>query len=191
MRKGVLQQFGKPQQLYDHPVNLFVATFIGSPAMNLFKATIEHEGGGLTCVLDQQRIPVPEQIASAWPGLSKDLREVALGVRPEHLMEAARADETSARLRGEVQLVEALGSEQHVHISISADPVLNPEVMEVIADTDVGTLHTLEQDAKERQVVAVARFEAGSAVNTGEVVDVAVAPDRLQFFDLETGLALR
>jgi multiple sugar transport system ATP-binding protein len=191
MRKGVLQQYGKPQELYNHPVNLFVATFIGSPAMNLFKATIEREGGALTCVLDDQRIPLPERVATAWPGLSNDLHEVALGVRPEHLVESARADETSARLRGAVQLVEALGSEQHVHIAIRADPVLNSTVVEVATDTDGTTLQTLQQDAEERQVVAIARFDAGSSVGTGDIVDVAIAPERLHFFDLETGVALR
>jgi multiple sugar transport system ATP-binding protein len=191
MRKGVLQQYGKPQELYDRPDNLFVATFIGSPAMNLFKARVEPDGEGLRCVLGDQGIRVPHEVASRWPGLARGTRELALGVRPEHLVEAGSGGDGHSRLRGEVQLVEALGSERQVHLAVPAEPVLSSEVLEVAMDTDVATLQSLEQESTERHVIAVARFDAGSTVEIGEAVEVAVDPARLHFFDLSTGVALR
>ncbi|HEX4518316.1 MAG TPA: sn-glycerol-3-phosphate ABC transporter ATP-binding protein UgpC [Gaiellaceae bacterium] len=193
MRKGVLQQYGPPQELYDRPVNLFVATFIGSPAMNLFKARIEEEGESLACVLGDQRIAIPPAVASSFAGLGAYKgRDLALGIRPEHLTDAPQTGQTaSAVLHGEVRLVEALGFERHVHIDVHAEPVLSSEVLEVAADTDVASLQSLRQVAATGRVQAVGRFNAASAVAPGDPVDAVIAVDHLHFFDLETGLALR
>ena len=89
MRKGELQQVDAPQKLYDRPANLFVGGFIGSPAMNLVEATLEHADGALVAVAGSQRIALGEETLSARPGL-KDYqgRAVILGIRPEDLEDA-------------------------------------------------------------------------------------------------------
>jgi len=192
MRKGVLQQLGPPQKLYDEPENLFVATFVGSPGMNLFQATILASADGLEYAIGEQRLPVAEQVLSARPGLRAYVgREVAVGVRPEHLADAAGRDSSLQRLRGEVTVVETLGSEKLVYLKLDATPVVSDEVLEVAADIDSTLIGELEREAAERHVAAVARLDPASRVNVGESMDVVLLPLHLHFFDLETGAAIR
>ena len=107
MRAGELQQCEAPQVLYDHPANLFVAAFIGSPAMNLFEATLSPEATSLR--LGRQLLELPASFASSHPRLSGYAgRSVVVGIRPESLTPAATASGTSLVTR--VDLVEALGS---------------------------------------------------------------------------------
>ena len=97
MRKGVLQQQGPPELLYHEPVNLFVAEFIGSPAMNLFQARFDGE----SVFLGEQSVPLPARVFGERPGLAGYRgRELAVGVRPEHLIDARTADPSLPRLRG-------------------------------------------------------------------------------------------
>src|SRR3954454_4051353 len=119
MRKGVLQQVASPRDLYERPTNLFVASFIGSPSMNLVEARIDRGDGGLVCTIGDQALPIPDTVVDARPALGGYVgRTVALGMRPEHLGDAvllngARPD--AARLRGRVLATELLGSELLVH----------------------------------------------------------------------------
>jgi multiple sugar transport system ATP-binding protein len=189
MRKGVLQQAGPPQELYDRPANLFVATFIGSPAMNLFRATIERHGDTLTTTAAGERIPIP----SASAGLAAYVgREVALGIRPEHLADATLIDArpSPSHLRADVVLVEALGSERVVHLELDAAPVMTDEVVEIASDTDAAVLQTLQQEAEVGRAPVVARFDARSTIEVGAVADVAIDVEHLHFFDLATGAAI-
>jgi multiple sugar transport system ATP-binding protein len=110
MRDGVLQQLGAPQQVYDEPENMFVAEFVGAPAMNLLRARID----GLECVLGEQRLPLP----AANGNLAG--RKVVVGIRPEHLAEPVGPAESRPRLRGRVRFVELLGSEQLVQIELDS-----------------------------------------------------------------------
>jgi len=188
MRKGVLQQVGPPQELYDDPVNLFVATFVGSPAMNLFRASIERRGDGVALALPRQLLPLPAgngtALLAAYIG-----RSVAVGVRPEHVTEATAGDERP-QLGVDVLLVEALGSELHVHVELEASPVVTDEVLEIALDTDAAVAETLTQaDAVTTQVVA--RFDSRSRVDPGSPSRVGVDVDRLHFFDLDSGRAIR
>ena len=90
MRKGELQQMAEPQRLYDSPKNLFVASFIGSPAMNIVEAQIQRSGSGITVKLGDQELPVPDEIVTRRPALAGYAgRTLALGIRPEHLEDAA------------------------------------------------------------------------------------------------------
>jgi multiple sugar transport system ATP-binding protein len=191
MRKGLLQQTGPPQDLYDRPVNLFVATFIGAPAMNLFSARLEPQGDGLACVVGDQRLLVPRELVTSRPGIRAYRgRKVAVGIRPEHLTDAAYAQEALLTLEGEVVLVEALGSERLVHVGMRADPVLTDEVMEIAQDTDAAVAQTLQAEAAEHHLVIIARFDTRSDLKRGDVARVAADPRHLHFFDLESGLAL-
>src|SRR5439155_4785002 len=105
MRKGELQQVDAPQQLYESPGNLFVASFIGSPEMNLVQATPERGDGGLACRIDDQLVVLPPEVVQARPAIERYVgRTIALGVRPEHLQDAALAPDgrPAPRLRGRV-----------------------------------------------------------------------------------------
>ena len=95
MRKGELQQVASPQELYDHPVNLFVGGFIGSPAMNMVEATLERADGGFAAQLGSHRIALGEETLSARPALrAYEGKKVILGIRPEDLEDAALASDT-------------------------------------------------------------------------------------------------
>src|ERR1022692_3474318 len=114
---GVLQQCDSPQALYDNPKNLFVAGFMGSPAMNLFEATIAE--GASSVLIGSQKIPLSESVLAAKSGLRAYAnRSVVVGIRPEDLPISTEAESTDgASFEGNVDLVEALGSEQLVHFT--------------------------------------------------------------------------
>ena len=191
MRRGELQQVAPPQELYDHPLNLFVGGFIGSPAMNLLEATLERADGGLAAVLGSQRIRLDDRLVSAKPAL-KDYegRKVVIGIRPEQLEDAALASDVPAdrRIRGEVELREALGSELMVHFSIDAPPAITEEVKELAADAGTTAEELAGGDAN--STVLIGRFGPESSVRANSTAEVAVDTRTVHFFDPETGMAI-
>jgi multiple sugar transport system ATP-binding protein len=190
MRGGVLQQTGEPQSVFDRPVNLFVASFIGSPPMNLVQARLEErDGDGLTASVGEQKIAVPSEVVAARSGLRLYVdRSVGLGIRPEHVRDAT--GESRARLRGTVRATEALGSELLIHLDVDAAPVLTEEVREVAGDVDAAALERLESEALERRTALIARLETQSRPSPGEQIEVGLDARRLHFFDLDSGLAI-
>src|SRR6266516_4878216 len=116
MRRGLLQQFDAPQRLYERPANLFVASFIGSPAMNVLEGSLEREGDALMCRIGTAALTLPSEVLNTRPALARHVgRPIAVGIRPEALDEPGRRDGgDGGRLRGRVQAVEALGPEQLV-----------------------------------------------------------------------------
>jgi multiple sugar transport system ATP-binding protein len=187
MRRGELQQVATPQELYDHPVNLFVGGFIGSPAMNMVEARLEADDGGLAATFGSHRIPLLQETLAARPALRRyEGQTVALGIRPEDLQDAALASDVPASqfLRGQIKLTEALGSEVMVHFVVDAPPALTEDVKELARD--VGE----EVVEGERETEMVGRFGARSRVSAGEVAEVAVDARALHFFDLESGLGI-
>jgi multiple sugar transport system ATP-binding protein len=191
MRKGELQQVAPPQELYDRPVNIFVGGFIGSPAMNLVEAKLERQNGGLAAAIGSARLTLDEENVAARPGLRAfEDKPVVVGIRPEHLNDAAIAhdDAPDRRLKGQVELREALGSELMVHLAIDAPPALTEEVQELAEDA--GTTAEGLQGGDSNRAVIVGRFGAYSKVREGDATDVAVDTRSLHFFDPETGLAI-
>jgi len=192
MRKGELQQVDEPQVLYDHPNNLFVGGFIGSPAMNMLEATIERANGGLAAKAGKLSGALGDETMSARPGLkSYEGKKVVLGIRPEDLEDASLASDTpqNQRLTGLVELLEALGSEIMAHFSVEAEAAETEETRELASDKgdpegDIGV------SAPEGKTVLVARFGARSKAKVGEEVEVAVDTRALHFFDPETGLGI-
>jgi multiple sugar transport system ATP-binding protein len=192
MRKGELQQVDEPQVLYDHPNNLFVGGFIGSPAMNMLEATIEQANGGLAAKAGKLSVALGDETLSARPGLKNyEGKKVVLGIRPEDLEDANLASDTpqNQRLAGMVELLEALGSEIMAHFSVEAEAAETEETRELASDKgdpegDVGV------SAPEGKTVLVARFGARSKAKVGEQVEVAVDTRALHFFDPETGLGI-
>jgi len=191
MRKGELQQAAEPQELYDHPVNLFVAGFIGSPAMNMLEATLQGDNGALKVVTGSQEIQLGPETLSQRPALrGYEGRKIVLGIRPEDLEDHELAGETAhgGTLDGKVTLREALGAEIMVHFSVDAPPAFTADVKELAED--VGEADRAEAHAKTSSAVMVGRFGARSRVRPGEAVDVAVDTRQLHFFDVETGLGI-
>jgi multiple sugar transport system ATP-binding protein len=193
MRKGELQQVASPQELYDHPVNLFVGGFIGSPAMNMVEATLGRADGSLVVEAGGQRIVLDEETVSARPALKNfEGRKVVLGIRPEDLEDAELATDVppDRRLRGKVELREALGSEIMVHFTIDAPPALTEDVRELAQD--IGDERAVQEatEGSQRQTTMVGRFGARSNVRVGETAEVAVETRALHFFDPESGLGI-
>ena len=184
MRAGVLQQVDTPQRLYDFPGNLFVASFVGSPAMNLIDVGLERDGGTLVCRSGDVELDVPADVVARRPELEQYIgRRIALGIRPEALSESS-ADPDAPRLRGRALLVEALGAESLAHVEVSGTPLDRPELVDVSASQ----AHLLPVD--ERTATILARLEHDTAVKPGHIVDLAVDVRRLHFFDLDSGAAI-
>ena len=190
MRKGELQQAAEPQELYDHPVNLFVAGFIGSPAMNMLEAKLQRDDGEMKVVTGSQEIALGQETLSQRPALrGYEGREIVLGIRPEDLEDSRLAGETAlgGTLEATVTLREALGAEIMVHFSVDAPPASTADVKELAEDIDA---ERAESHAGESSAVLVGRFGARSRVKPGEQIDVAVDTRQLHFFDVETGLGI-
>jgi multiple sugar transport system ATP-binding protein len=187
MRKGELQQVAAPQELYDRPANIFVAGFIGSPAMNMLEAHVERSAEGLTLVLGDMRFGLDDLRLASYAG-----RPVILGIRPEDLEDAALANGTpGGRLRGRVELREALGSEVLVHFTVSARPAVTEDMRELAED--VGDDRVVDQLAggAAEQATIVGRFSPRTKAAQGDVLDVWIDLGALHFFDPGTGLAIR
>jgi multiple sugar transport system ATP-binding protein len=194
MRKGELQQLDTPQRLYGEPKNLFVASFIGSPSMNLVEAEIDRSNGGLVAKLGDQELTIPADVAAQRPALAGYAgRKVALGIRPEQLEDASlvRDGSNGSRVRGRVILTEALGSEVLAHVELPGKPVVTDDVLEGAVELEDAMVDDLAQKAEEEQTTLVGRFDAASDVRPDYVIDVAVDTGKLHFFDLETGTSIR
>jgi multiple sugar transport system ATP-binding protein len=190
MRKGELQQVAAPQELYDHPVNLFVGGFIGSPAMNMVEATVKRANGGLCVAVGNEMIDLGDETLDMRPALKAfEGKDVILGIRPEDLEDAAVETDapSNQRLKGEVVLREALGAEIMVHFKIEATPAVTDDVRELAKD--VGDERAVEQ-AHEGQTTMVGRFSPRTRVREGETAEVAVDTRALHFFDPESGAGI-
>jgi multiple sugar transport system ATP-binding protein len=192
MRKGELQQVAEPQELYDRPVNLFVGGFIGSPAMNMVEGTIARQNGGFAVRIGEHDVPLSSEVIGERPALEeRDGQTVIVGIRPEHLEDAALAPDTppERRLRGEVILREALGSEVMVHFTVDAKPALTEDVRELAQDMDATLVRELDEGVATHTIM-VGRFGARSRLRTGDVAEVALDASALHFFDPESGLGI-
>jgi multiple sugar transport system ATP-binding protein len=177
LQGGVLQQYDTPRSLYDHPANVFVATFIGSPAMNLYEAGLEAAG---TLVLGSQRLELPADVAARLAACRGS--KVLAGIRPEDLTVSG----SGSALVAEVRFVEVLGSEQHVYFSIDATP----------AGAAVGAASAGAEESAEASILlgsapnGVARLDPRVAVEPGGRINFDLDPARLHFFDPDTGQAI-
>jgi multiple sugar transport system ATP-binding protein len=199
---GVLQQVAAPQELYRRPANLFVAGFIGSPAMNLIDARLERggaksaaaaaddaagarlskaaggTGSGPVVAFGSHRLPVSAEVLAGHPGLEKHLGgDIVLGIRPEHLHDAALARESAslAMIELPIALREELGSEVHVHAAIGTAAHVSAG-----APDDMRSLATI-----------VARMDPRTTIAEGKPAAIAVDTTQLHFFDSSTGESIR
>jgi multiple sugar transport system ATP-binding protein len=185
MRHGVLQQIGSPQELYDNPKNLFVATFVGSPAMNLMLGEVVGDAGHAAVRIGTQEIALRN--GSAPKGLSGYMgRRVAVGIRPEALGEATGTS-GEAVLSGIVARVEPLGSDRLVHIQLEAAGVITAETLENTTDTAPNSGIDTGAVPDHHSVTVIARFAPSSTASVGSAQGMAVPADAFHFFDVDTG----
>ncbi|MGA1565090.1 MAG: ABC transporter ATP-binding protein [Ilumatobacteraceae bacterium] len=180
IKDGYLQQVDTPQNLYDRPVNVFVAAFIGSPSMNLFDGRLALSGDTATVTLGSQTLTLGSEVLAARPALRNyDGRNVVVGIRPEDFEDNEFAGDASGRtMTAPVKLIEALGSELMVHFSIDAPTV------------DSGDPDAPETQPVDGQANAVGRFNPRSRVRSGDTATIAVSTENLHFFDAESRLAI-
>jgi multiple sugar transport system ATP-binding protein len=192
MNRGVLQQVDNPQEMYDRPANLFVAGFIGSPAMNMVEADLVRGDGGAAAEFGGVRLPIPEQVFQERTGLSGYLgNRVALGIRPEDIEDPEHASRRieGANLPVTVEHREAMGSEVYVHFDVEAPPVVTDDTRDLAADADL--LDEIEQEADSTRTAFVARLNPRTSAALGQPIRLQVDTNRAHFFDLQTGNAIR
>jgi multiple sugar transport system ATP-binding protein len=190
MRKGVLQQLAVPDELYADPANLFVAGFIGSPAMNLVEATLVEREGTMVVEFAGHGIRVPDEVAAARPGLASFLgRTVILGIRPEGMDDAAlvAGADPDRRLPIVVDVREGMGSDVFLHFSVDAPPVFTKDTQELASDIDEDALEDLKEQASEQRSVFVARASPETTAQAGARCEIYVDARKLYFFDPESG----
>ena len=193
MRKGELQQVDTPQRLYERPRNLFVAGFIGSPAMNLLVATLVATDESLSVDLGGVRLPVPREVVAERPALRAFVgRQVVVGIRPEDMEDAGLVSEAPAdqRIRAEVEVSESLGSDVVVHFSIDARPAVTDDVKELAHDIGAEAMERVEQHAQRGRAAMVARLNPRTGAHRGAALDLVVDTHRLHFFDPDSGVGI-
>jgi multiple sugar transport system ATP-binding protein len=179
MSKGELQQVAAPQELYDRPVNLFVAEFIGSPAMNLIGIDLRRSNGDWLAVFGDRSLRVGDRVLSTRPGLPRfEGKRLILGVRPEDIEDAAFGH--GEPLRAVVDIREDMGSEVFVHFGIGGKAVLGEDVRAAVG----------EDAAEVKGSTWVARVDRDTDAREQVALELAVDNQRLHFFDPETGDAI-
>jgi multiple sugar transport system ATP-binding protein len=192
IKKGMLQQVDAPQTLYDRPANVFVAGFIGSPAMNMVEAELVRGDGGLTATFGPVTLHLADAIVAQRPVLRTfEGSRVILGIRPENMEDASILPNVAAdrRVRVPIVLREALGSEVLVHFPIDAPPVLTEDTRELARDTGAA-IEEFEGRVEAGTSTFVARLDPRTHAEEGRSLELFIDTERLHFFDPETGLGI-
>ena len=185
MREGKLQQADSPQTLFSAPVNLFVAGFMGSPAMNFATARLVRDDGPAV-VFAGHRLPVPAAVLDSRPGLAGYTdREIILGIRPSDFEDGELAEDAWPRMPATADVTEALGSEIHVLFKLDAPPVQHSALGEAVADGEDESLPLVAG-----KTLWTARVAARSKITSGQPLTLAVDTSNLQFFDPVSGLSI-
>jgi multiple sugar transport system ATP-binding protein len=180
MRSGMLQQVGSPMELYNNPLNLFVAGFIGSPAMNFMPATVEGE----TVKLPLADVRLPSELHGRISGTQG--KQLIAGVRPENFEDASLVGEARNRgtvFRAHIELLESLGSELYAHFTVASDQQIeSQELRELAEDVGGGEVPMAGEEGR-----IVARLEPASQVKVGEEAELWVDASKVHLFDPEDG----
>jgi multiple sugar transport system ATP-binding protein len=179
MRGGVVQQIGAPQFLYDHPANLFVAGFIGSPSMNFVPASLEN--GALRSVLGD--VTLTDRVRQLLEGADAP-REVIMGIRPEHFEDAALVDaaalSSGGKFTSQVDVLESMGSDKYAYFTLTGEQAASAELQELAADAG-------SDDVPGDGISLVTRLSSASAAVEGASADIWFDADKVQLFDPSTG----
>jgi multiple sugar transport system ATP-binding protein len=188
MKKGVLQQVDTPQALYDRPANLFVAGFIGSPAMNLVEATLLRRDGRVVVRFGSTELAVDDRFVESRPAIKGyEGGRVILGIRPETIEHErfARLDAEGRRLGATVDLRESLGSEALVHFRVDAPPVLTEDTVELAKDLE--ETEDVAEALDARTSTFVAKIDPRAEARIGQAIPLVVDTSRLHVFDPRDG----
>ncbi|MEE9297432.1 MAG: sn-glycerol-3-phosphate ABC transporter ATP-binding protein UgpC [Acidimicrobiia bacterium] len=186
-RPETLQQVNTPSKLYEEPRNLFVAGFIGSPAMNLVLGHLEGAGGSVEAVFGTTRLEVDASALERSPGIASRMnQDIVFGIRPGAFEDARIAREQAAgrTMEAEADVVEILGPETLVHFEVSVPPVVTPDIEELLADTGAN-VSSLGETTR-----FTARISSDADVAAGQRVRLAVDTRKIHFFDPDTGLRI-
>jgi multiple sugar transport system ATP-binding protein len=189
LKDGQLQQTDTPQNLFDYPANLFVATFIGSPAMNLAEAKLVRDQGPAVVFADY-KVPVPELAVRRRPGLDRYFdQQVIIGIRPTSFEDANFVTDDRPRIKADVAVTEELGSEVNVIFPIHA-PAVQHDVMIAMFDK-AATDHAEARDLTSAgESMWTARVNPKTSARPGRTIDLAIDASSLYWFDPETGQAI-
>jgi len=194
IKRGHLQQVDPPQVLYDHPVNVFVAGFIGSPAMNMVEAELlEADGGGHQVRFGDTSLRLDDSLWQTRPDLRRFVgKRVILGIRPEDMEDASLLGEAppGTSLGSRVELMESLGSQVLIHFTVMAPSVLTEDIKELAVDVGAEHLERLEAEAKQGKSKFVAVLDPKTRVREEDEVTLIVDTSRLHFFDPDSGLGI-
>jgi multiple sugar transport system ATP-binding protein len=199
IKKGELQQIDDPQTLYDRPRNLFVAGFIGSPAMNMVEADLDREDEGLFVRFGSTTLRVDDSAEVERPGLlAYEGRRVIVGIRPENMEDSSIMPEIpeDRRIKVDIVLREALGSEVLVHFSVDAPPVLTEDTRELVGEQSGPMAHAnvavqeLEKAARIGTSTFVARLDPRTEAVVGRTLELGIDTARMHFFDPDTALGI-
>ena len=195
MRGGLLQQVDAPQVLYERPRNLFVAEFIGSPAMNVVMAELVRSNGDVWAQFGDHRLLLDPSTLERRPALSSfESRKVVMGIRPEDMEDAALLGETREDHRMSIvcDIRENMGSEVYVHFNVPGESVATKEVVEaLVTDAPEDAEAKLAADrARGTGISFVARLERETGARERQPLELEVDVKRLHFFDPDTGLGI-
>ena len=184
MRAGRVQQVGRPTHLYEHPDNLFVASFIGSPSMNFLQGRLD----GDTLRIPIGDVQIPDALRSRLEsGRGGGRRGVIVGIRPENLEDAGLVGDRSGghRFKATIDALESLGSEYYAHFVVASEQVSSRELEELARDSGAAELGQARNG-----VQIVARLAAASRVMQGQEVELWFDTTQLHLFDQESGRSL-
>jgi multiple sugar transport system ATP-binding protein len=185
LKDGVTQQVATPQEMYDNPKNVFVAGFVGSPAMNFVRARLEKENGDLAAVFENVRLSLPKAIIRRARDVERFTgREVILGIRPEDLEDAGLAENArgASTLEVEPQVIESMGSEKYVYFSLDRGLAARPPSLDIV--------ERIGRDDEPSEELLVARVSPESKARRGHTVRLAVDSSKVHLFDPETEEAI-
>ena len=181
LKDGILQQADSPKVLYTSPANMFVAGFIGSPAMNLFAGNLESEDGEPAIRMGNQVMKLAPGVLDAHPVLKNNAPDrLVIGIRPDDMYDATIQPQYAGRLKAKVVLMESLGSEIVTHLDIGADTV----------DTGDPDLEELAGNDDGSAAQVIGRFSPHSTIELGQDIQVSVDTNRVHFFDAASGNAI-
>jgi multiple sugar transport system ATP-binding protein len=182
-RPDNLQQVAPPSELFYNPANLFVAGFIGSPAMNMVGGHLEGSGGDVAAVFGPHRINLDARAIERHQGLENYMnQEIVIGIRPGDFEDSRVAGPSDGRTMDiDVEVTEVLGSETFVHYNLPVAPVITPEIEELLADSgaDASSLGTETRFAS--------RVSSDVSVPPGSKATLVVDSAKFHFFDPESG----
>ena len=188
IRKGELQQVGSPPELFSEPKTVFVAGFIGSPAMNFASSTLERTDGSLLAKFGDHSITIDEQALAKRPALEGYVgKEVIVGIRPQDFEDASlRESPQGCRVKVHVDLVEPIGTETLVHFKINAPIAITDDIKELAADVGNEQMESLERRAQEGETEFDGQLDPKTRVREDDDIELAVDTAQLHFFDPQT-----